>query len=177
MKLLLKNGNEAEFRKLEKKDAKAVLYYLIIVGNETTNLLIDEAGLGISIEEEEQIIDRYYHHPISMMLGCFINDQLVGVSNLSAKDRNKIKHVASLGVSVLKAYWGNGIGKQLMVELIDHAKETKIIKVIHLDVRADNEKAIHLYKKLGFEQMGYFKKAFLIHGEYFDEIMMNLYLE
>jgi len=177
MNLKLKNGVEAEFRKLEKKDAQAVLDYLCIVGKETTNLLIDEEGLGILIEEEEQIITRYHQHPISMMLGCFINDQLVGVSNLSAKDRHKIKHVATLGVSVLKAFWGIGIGYQLMKILIDHAKQTNLIHVIHLDVRADNEKAIQLYKKLGFEQMGYFKKAFIIHGEYYDEIMMNLYLK
>lgn len=173
----LKNGIEAEFRELEAKDAQAVLDYLIIVGRETTNLLIDEEGLGISIEEEEQIIERYRNHSVSMMLGCFIQGRLVAVSNLSANQRKKIMHVASLGVSVLKEYWGIGIGKQLMKMLIYHAHETKTIKVIRLDVRADNEKAIHLYKKLGFKEIGYFKKAFVIQGEYFDEIMMNLYLE
>lgn len=173
----LKNGIEAEFRELEAKDAQSVLDYLVIVGKETTNLLIDEEGLGISIEEEEQIIERYRAHSVSMMLGCFVHGRLVAVSNLSSNQRKKIMHVANLGVSVLKEYWGIGIGKQLMNMLIDHARQTQTIKIIRLDVRADNEKAIHLYKKLGFKEIGYFKKAFVIHGEYYDEIMMNLYLE
>jgi RimJ/RimL family protein N-acetyltransferase len=43
-------------------------------------------------------------------------------------------------------------------------------------VKASNFKAIKLYEKLGFEQIGTHKNYFNINGEYDDEILMDLYL-
>ena len=51
------------------------------------------------------------------------------------------------------------------------------MQVIHLGVKADNENAIKLYKKLGFEKIGVYKNFFKINGIYYDEILMNLYLD
>ncbi len=38
------------------------------------------------------------------------------------------------------------------------------------------EIAIKLYEKLGFEKIGLYKNFFKIDGNYYDEILMNLYL-
>jgi len=40
--------------------------------------------------------------------------------------------------------------------------------------RVDNEKAISLYKKLGFEIEGQLKNAVYIDGKYFDNYIMGL---
>lgn len=61
--------------------------------------------------------------------------------------------------------------------MIEHAKTAKQIKVINLDIKADNEILIARYQKLGVQQIENYKKAFLIDGVFYDEIIMNLYLE
>ena len=48
------------------------------------------------------------------------------------------------------------------------------LEQMELGVYADNERAIHLYQKYGFEQCGIWKNAFkLKDGTYRDEILMS----
>ena len=77
------------------------------------------------------------------------------------------------GISIKKKYWNNGIGNALVKEVINQAKEIGY-EQIELGVFSDNEKAIALYKKLGFEVWGSVKNAFkLKDGTYHDEIIMG----
>ena len=55
-------------------------------------------------------------------------------------------------------------------------KANGVTEIIHLGVRADNVRAIRLYQDLGFEEVGRFPGFFKIDGQYYDEILMNLYL-
>ena len=43
-------------------------------------------------------------------------------------------------------------------------------------MRADNERAIKLYRRFGFSECGLRKEHILINGEYFDEMIMELML-
>lgn len=56
-------------------------------------------------------------------------------------------------VSVKKEKQGQGIGSQLVDELIRRA-EREGVRDLYLEVRAGNEAAQQLYAKVGFEQMG-----------------------
>ena len=49
-----------------------------------------------------------------------------------------------------------GIGTALLTHLLDVAKE-RGLKKVHLTVRADNQRAIGLYKKFGFKGEGTFQ--------------------
>lgn len=49
-----------------------------------------------------------------------------------------------------KEYWGRGIGKIIMTKLEDIAKDLPV-KSIWLKVIKENERAIALYKKMGYE--------------------------
>ncbi len=90
--------------------------------------------------------------------------------------RARIAHRGRLAISVRKKYWNLGIGTRMMEELIKFAKGIAKLEVIELEVRANNHSAIRLYEKFGFERIGVFKKFFKIDGEYFDALLMNLYL-
>ena len=57
-------------------------------------------------------------------------------------------------------------------EALEKAKEGGLTKV-NLDVRIDNEKAIHLYEKFGFEKEGTIKKCLFIDGVYYDNYIMG----
>lgn len=63
----------------------------------------------------------------------------------------------------------------MMQELLRFAKEDAGLEVLELEVREDNEHAIALYKKLGFKKIGYYEKFVKIHGEYYNNLLMNLY--
>jgi len=64
----------------------------------------------------------------------------------------------------------------VMAELIRFAKELGTIKNISLGVRASNSNAISLYEKSGFKKVGIHKDHFNINGDFYDEILMGLYI-
>ena len=58
-----------------------------------------------------------------------------------------------------KTYWGKGVGFEVSKAVIDYCFEGNLkLRKINLGVRAENKGAIALYKKLGFEIEGIYKK-------------------
>ena len=67
--------------------------------------------------------------------------------------RRKVAHRARFGISVLKDYWGLGIGWVLMESCIDCARRAGYAQ-LELEVVADNQRAVSLYRRAGFEEYG-----------------------
>ena len=73
----------------------------------------------------------------------------------------------------LKEFWGYGIGKNLLKQSIAWADSTGITKIT-LNVLETNEKAIALYKKLGFAIEGTLRNdKILSDGKYYNTIVMG----
>ena len=53
-----------------------------------------------------------------------------------------------------KDYWGRGVAVEASRQILNYAFETKGLKYVYLNVREDNERALRLYKKLGFIPQG-----------------------
>ena len=109
------------------------------------------------------------------MLVALDGERIVANASLEANRVARFSHRSELSITVLKEYWGKGIGSRLMEMMIDFAKENNI-ELIYLEARADNERAIRLYEKFGFVKKGEIDKFFKIGGEYFGGVIMTLEL-
>ena len=77
-----------------------------------------------------------------------------------------------MGISVRQEYSGYGLGSLMVDIAVKQAKENGF-EQIELGVFSDNNKAIHLYEKFGFEKYGIQPRAFkLKDGTYRDEVIM-----
>ncbi len=88
-------------------------------------------------------------------------------------------HIVYLGsVAVHPLFAGKGMGQKMGQEIIDFAKEQNY-KRVELSAGAQNDKAIALYKKLGFEEEGVLKKYtyFQKENRYIDEVMMSYIMD
>lgn len=172
----LKNGCPLLLREAEETDAKDVLAYLNRVGGESGNLLFGRDEFSMPLEQEQQFLTALRKQERSLMLLGLHGGELVSVSSLSCFDgRARTAHRAELAVSVRKDHWGLGVGRAAMEALIGFAGR-KGLEVLQLDVRADNDRAVALYRSLGFETLGRYRRFFKIGGEYYDAYSMNLYL-
>ncbi len=81
-------------------------------------------------------------------------------------------HVAVLGMSVHDGYQRQGIGKALLLELIDAADNWLNIARIELTVFTDNAGAIALYEAMGFEAEGVHKAYAFRDGGFADVLAM-----
>ena len=87
--------------------------------------------------------------------------------------RDKLRHRAEFGISVLRAYWGLGLGRALTEACIQCAKEAGY-EQIELTVVAENERAIALYRKAGFVEFGRNPRGFRSRTSGYQEIVHML---
>lgn len=99
--------------------------------------------------------------------------QAVGSAGLHpAGTRLRRRHVAMLGISVIGAAQGQGVGTALMQALLDYADGWGQILRIELNVYADNQRAIGLYQRFGFVHEGTHRAYALRDGVYVDSLSM-----
>lgn len=83
------------------------------------------------------------------------------------------RHCGSLGIGMLPAYRGRGVGRRLLDACIAKAWATGITR-IELEVREDNARAIQLYERFGFAHEGLRRRAMCVDGVYHDTFAMSL---
>lgn len=171
-KHLLKNGKELIIRVAQVDEAQEFLDYVNQCGKETDFLGFGKEGIGLNLEEEKAYFKSFT--PKNFMLVAIVDNKIVGSCSLRTNEsRVRLKHIGVLGITILKDYWGIGIGKFVMSSAIKRGKEAGLTR-IELSTRVDNEKAISLYKKLRFEIEGQLKNSIYIDGKYFDNYIMGL---
>lgn len=72
--------------------------------------------------------------------------------------RPSISHIGVLGMGLLPAFRGRGIGRALLTTALEKARAQGILRV-ELSVLEGNDAAMALYRKCGFETEGFSKKA------------------
>ena len=82
----------------------------------------------------------------------------------------KVTHRAEFGISILKEYWGLGIGQALMEACI-HCAKTAGYAQLELDVVAENARAISMYQTAGFVEYGRNPKANRTRNAGFQELI------
>ncbi|MBS0286476.1 MAG: GNAT family N-acetyltransferase [Proteobacteria bacterium] len=129
-----------------------------------------------------EIMDKKSFEPIfnelrqSGDLYVYEHDKKIVATCIAMRLKRRAQHVATLGtLATHPNFQGKGIGSQFIQKIITLLKEQGI-KRIDLFAEADNLKAIHFYKKMGFELEGVLKKYFLRENEnkYIDEHLMAL---
>lgn len=174
--IALRDGSVLQISRPRGENAAEILEYLKITGGETHFLLMDGNGLGISEEREAKILEAAYVEPRGGMHIGRIDGELACIFSLSCNPRRRLAHVGEIALSVRKKYWHIGVGSAIMEALIELAKEASL-KNVELGVYADNERAIALYKRFGFEEIGRHRGRMCVDGEYYDEILMDLHLD
>lgn len=164
-------------RKATAEDGERILEYCKIVGGESDNLTFGSEGVfNMTVEREQEYLEKVYHSDKDLYLVAECDGEIVGSCHLSTYPKERLAHRAEIGLSVKKDMWGNRIGTQFMEKLLDFARNVAHAEIVSLEVRSDNERAIALYRKFGFETVGTFKGFMKIHGEYVDCDIMRLSL-
>jgi len=102
--------------------------------------------------------------------------QIVGSASLKFNPQEETsKHKAELSITVHDDYQNMGLGTAMLKHLLDIARKKKLRKVWLL-VSTDNDRAIHVYKKAGFEIEGELCKERFVKGKYRDEYRMAIFL-
>lgn len=173
----LNNGRLVVLRNGERKDGEAVLDNFIATHAESDYLLTYPEECSFTVEMESNYLEKKKNDEREVEILATLDDKVVGTAGIDSVGRGiKVAHRCTFGVSILKEYWGMGIGRELTMAAIEAAKSAGYTQ-IELDVVKENERAINLYKSLGFVEYGENERGFKNkEGEYQSLILMKLVL-
>lgn len=171
----LLNGNILSLRNAITSDAETVVNFFKVTSDESENLSFSSDEYFVTPYEEKIVISNLNKNSKTIMILGFIDDVLCCIAELNSSVEIRLSHNTEYSITVLKNFWGIGIGSAVTNEIIDFAKD-KNVKNIVLSVRGENSSAINLYKKYGFKTVGIKKDYIYIDGKYDDEISMQLQL-
>ncbi|WP_306486745.1 MULTISPECIES: GNAT family N-acetyltransferase [Abiotrophia] len=169
-----KQDVEVIIRQAEVGDARAILGMLSQIRQESPYVVL--ADNSDDVDAQVTIIEQYNQHPHALMLVSEVDGQLVGFATVQPQGLPAQAHVAEIGVCLIAEYWGYGIGSLLMETMLDFAQGVGL-RVLHLEVIADNLPAIGLYKKFDFQERGRLTQRVARGGRYYDTILMEYVLK
>ncbi|RZT16468.1 GNAT family N-acetyltransferase [Fictibacillus sp. BK138] len=174
--IILKNDIEVTIKEATKKDAQSMIDFYNVVGGETDFLSFGANEFKRNLQEYEEYITATSNEPNSIMLLVLIDSEIISIATINSSQKERTRHVGTLGIVVSKKYTGLGLGKVLMNDLIEWAKQNGVTKKISLVTNENNTVAIELYKKLGFEMEGLLKQDNFINGVFNNTVIMGLLL-
>ncbi|MBE5107601.1 GNAT family N-acetyltransferase [Bacillus thuringiensis] len=127
---------------------------------EATKEFVDHVILGSHTAKSYIMVEKGNKIPIG----------IVSLINIDYKNRNA-ECIIDIGE---KEYWGKGYGAEGLKLLLDYVFYEMNLHRVSLKVFSFNERAIHLYNKIGFQQEGRSRQIVFRDGEWHDIIHMGL---
>ncbi len=105
------------------------------------------------------------------LLTAVVDDRIVGAAGFHV-GRDRLARSGTLGMGVHEDFQGRGIGTALMDAIVDLADNWYNLLRLDLEVYADNQAGIALYRKFGFEAEGLYRRYAFRDGHYVDALPM-----
>lgn len=168
-----KDGRTATLRSAQLGDAAEMVRFLVDVCGETEFLLAyPEERQSLTVERERAFLTNTLNSGDELMLTAWVDGHLAGVANISFSTRMKMRHRASVAISIRRAYWNLGLGTALLNALVDAAKARPEVRQVELEFIEGNRRAQTLYEKVGFRAVGVHPGTFVLK----DGAMKKAYL-
>lgn len=156
----------------DESHAAELIDLMLKILDETPFLSGGSEEFRVSLEEEIAFLRRRETDVRDCLIGAWLDGKLVGTVSVAAvSDRKRLRHRAVLGISVLREAWGRGVGTMLMDAAVQTAQAAGF-RQLELEVAADNERALRLYRRFGFEEYGRRPAGMRRDGVDVDEILM-----
>ncbi len=175
--ITLKNNQKILLRHIQKQDLDEIW--------NNYNEVIDEGTYQPSFTK---VVDKFekiswYNELIGFGNLCIvaelqndIDNTVVAQCTIHNDEWEASEHVGMLGIIVRKTFRDLGLGRHLMEFSMKEAYKNGKRKIV-LGTLISNERAIHLYEKLGFRKIGVRQKQFLMNKKYIDELLMEKWLD
>ncbi|MBR6186637.1 MAG: GNAT family N-acetyltransferase [Clostridia bacterium] len=170
----LKDGRQALLRSPLEEDVPGTLDYLVKSAGETEFIIrYPEECSKYTPEGEKRFFEQKNASANDAMLVCLVDGKVAGNCEITFFPQMKYRHRAVVAIALLKDYWNQGIGTRMFEELIRIAREREGVLQMELEFAEGNDRARHLYEKMGFRITGLRPNAIrLKNGRLLNEYIM-----
>ena len=157
-------------RRATPADAAALVELGRAVSSEPEAWLITE-GDWRNVGDERRYLRAVRRSPHAAVFVAENQDGIVARLSLARDSHPASPHVADLGLMVAAGHRRRGIGRSLLEQAVEWARESEVEK-LELHVFPYNEPAIKLYEQFGFEREGLRRNHFRRGGGPVDAVLM-----
>ena len=169
--ITLKNGKKARLRNGVAADGAAVFENFNLTHAETDYLLSYPEENSFDPEQEARFLEEKTQSPNEIEIVALVDGTVAGTAGIEAIGKKyKVRHRAEFGISVLREYWGLGLGRALTKACIDCARAAGYVQ-LELNAVAENQRALALYRDMGFVEYGRNPKGFLSRTAGYQELV------
>ena len=130
------------------------------------SLGLDEVRKRLGVGRDDQFV-----------VGAWEDGRLVGMAGFYRETRPKVRHKGRIwGVYVTDKRRGEGLGRQMLHEILTRASAIDDIEQVLLSVAVTQESAVRLYRSVGFEPFGCEPRALKVGDRTIDEQYLVLHL-
>jgi len=167
----LKDGTVAVLRRPRWEDVDKLLEFITALTN--------EEYVEIAVEKpptREQEMDWLAQRLKALEKGeetaCVaeVDGRIVGNSGLH-RGRGVQSHVGVFGLAIHRDFRDQGLGTAMLETVLEEARDMGL-RLVKLMAFATNARALHVYQKAGFREVGRIPQAIFKYGRYFDEVVM-----
>ena len=104
-------------------------------------------------------------------------DEIIKIGYVRMTNIDYKNNCVCVGGDIALEYRGKSYGKEMYKLIFDLAFNQMNMNCVYLYVLETNERALHLYKKMGFKESGRLRKSVWKDGKYLDYIYMDILKE
>jgi RimJ/RimL family protein N-acetyltransferase len=127
----------------------------------------------ISLEASRQWYASRGGHDDRLDLAVVADGRYVGEVVINELDPGNLSCNLRIALVGSRAF-GKGYGTEAIELVLDHVFGTTALHRVSLDVHSFNERARHVYKKVGFVEEGVLRDALFWDGEWHDSVVMSI---
>jgi RimJ/RimL family protein N-acetyltransferase len=173
----LRDGRKILLKSPRGEDAELALDHLRTTHTESYRNLNSAAAdyEQMTTEEEKMILENLALSNDKFMVMAFDENRIVGGLGIFGGGKGFTKFNARLGMSIRKEFQGVGLGREMILCAIEHARKFGFHR-IELTVRTYNEAGIKLYERCGFRKVGMLRECAFVDEEFVDEYLYEIVL-
>ncbi|MDN4616475.1 GNAT family N-acetyltransferase [Paenibacillus sp. PsM32] len=157
------------------RDSGALIRMKQKLDEQTTFMLLEPGERNLNEAEQRDMIRYALRSANSNIFLAEHEGQIIGYLEAIGGKVARNRHSVYIVVGVLQEYANRGIGRRLFQTMIHWAQDRHLHR-LELNVQGNNERALHLYRSLGFRIEGIQKNALVVEQRYVDLIQMGLLL-
>lgn len=97
------------------------------------------------------------------------------IGNIGLKEIHPVHRRAELGIAIgSKQDWGKGFGFDAIVTCLRYAFDTRGLHTVRISAHADHARALDLYRRVGFVEVGRQRETVFREGRFVDLVVLDV---
>ncbi len=168
-KFKAKDGREVTLRAPKWDDLDDMLEFINSLVDEGADIMMDtKQTREQEVEWLARLLTRLEKDEITVVV-AEVDGRFVGQTEVTPQNMRS-KHVGVLGIALKDGC--REIGTELMKEAETQSRRLGL-EILNIEVFATNDRAKHVYEKLGYREVGAWPKVIKKDGAYIDGILMS----